>query len=209
MRKRIVLIATLMTMTLAGCSASAPADNSAELENLKAQAEELKKENEGLKAQLETAVEETTVAETAQTSTGESIQIGETGTLGDWSVTVTAAQTVDSIPDGYGAFTPDGGNKYFVVSLSIANNGKEADTFLPSFGMGDDVQAKILYDDGYEFSATQLFGYSKGLHDQSLNPLSTKEGDIAFEIPESITASTDELILQFKSGNSDLNIKVR
>lgn len=211
MKNKKLFIAALLSFALAGCSspaASAP-DNSVELESLKTQVEELKKENENLKAQLETTVEETAIAETVQAPTGEIIQIGEVGALGDWSVSVTSVQTVDSIPDGYGTFAPDEGNKYLVVSLSVSNNGKEADTFLPSFGMGNDVQAKILYDDGYEFSATHLLGYSKSLHDQSLNPLSTKDGDIAFEIPDSVSASTDELILQLKAGNSDLNIKVR
>ena len=116
---------------------------------------------------------------------------------------------VDSIPDEYGTFSPDAGNKYLVVSISVTNNGKTADTFLPSFGMGDDVQAKLLYGDGYEFSSTQLLGYSKSLHDQTLNPLSTKEGDIAFEIPDSVASATDEIVLQFKAGNNSLNIKVR
>ena len=211
MKKRIVLFATLLTLVFTGCSSSTPAptENSAELESLKAQVDELKKENADLKTQLESIAEETTAAETTSSTSENMIQLGEASTLGNWSITATAAQSVDSIPDGYGTFSPDDGNKYFVVSLSVTNNGKTAGTFLPSFSMGTDVQAKIVYGDGYQFSATHLLGYSKTLHDQTLNPLSTKDGDIAFEIPDNVASASDELILQLKSGNSVVNIKVR
>lgn len=211
MKKNILLVLSLLAIVLSGCAAPAATapDNSTELESLKAQVEELQKENTDLKKQLETTVAETTLAETDSQSTGNVIQMGEADTLGDWSVTASTTQTVDSIPDGYGTFSPDAGNKYLVISISVTNNGKTADTFLPSFGMGDDVQAKLLYGDGYEFSATQLLGYSKSLHDQTLNPLSTKEGDIAFEIPDSVASATDEIVLQLKAGNNSLNIKVR
>lgn len=206
---RTVSTAIILSLTLVGCSSPAQDNNSEELESLKNQVEELSKENASLKEQLETTIKETTPKETIQDSSGDLIQLGETSSLDDWSITVTSVELVDSIPDGYGSFSPDSGNKYLITSLTITNNGKSAETFLPSFAMGTDVQAKILYDDGYEFSATHLLGYSKGLHDQSLNPLSSKDGDIAFEIPDSVANATDELILHLKAGNSNLNIKVR
>lgn len=52
MKKQRRLIALALTLALSGCSAPAATapDNSAEIESLKAQVEELKKENETLKS---------------------------------------------------------------------------------------------------------------------------------------------------------------
>ena len=75
--------------------------------------------------------------------------------------------------------------------------------------MNDDVSAKVLYGDGYEFSLTQLMGYSKDLISSTINPLSTKEGDIAFELPNSVADSTEPLIIQFSAGNDKVNFALR
>lgn len=129
----------------------------------------------------------------------ETLSLGETGTLGDWEVTVSKIEFLDSIQNGdFISFNPDEGNKFAVVSLTISNQGKESDTFLPSIGMGDDVSAKILYGDGYEFSSTYLLGYELELHDASLNPLSSKDGIIAFEVPQQVVDDTESpLSIQF------------
>ncbi len=96
-----------------------------------------------------------------------------------------------------------------LVTATAENTGKEADTFLPSFGLNDDVSAKVLYGDGYEFSLTQLLGYSKDLINSTINPLSSKEGDIAFELPNSVADSTEPLIIEFSSGNNNVDFALR
>ena len=101
------------------------------------------------------------------------------------------------------------GSKYVQVFVTTTNKGKQANTFLPTFSLGDDVQVKILYGDGYEFSASNLLGYSNTLHDATINPLSSQSGEIAFVVPESVASSTDELILQFSSGNDVIKFKIR
>ena len=80
--KRNYVAATLLVMSLgvSGCSsASAPvstiADNSAEIESLKAQVQELEKENNELKQQLTTIAETTTAEETKAPQTGIPISI--------------------------------------------------------------------------------------------------------------------------------------
>ena len=54
MKKSILLLTTIVSLILAGCSspASTPVDNSAELKDLQAQLKTLQAENESLKAQL-------------------------------------------------------------------------------------------------------------------------------------------------------------
>ena len=93
--------------------------------------------------------------------------------------------------------------------MTVTNNGKETDRFLPSFGYGDDVYVKMLYGDGYEFSAVNLLGYSKDMHDSTINPLTSADGEIAFEVPQSVAEATDELLVSFFSGNDSVVFQVR
>ena len=135
--------------------------------------------------------------------------IGETATIGDWSITISNMQILDSISADYGSFKADEGNKFILITGKVENTAKESARFLPTIGMNDDVSAKIIYGDGYEFSASNLMGYEKDLHDSSINPLSSMEGDLAFQIPDSVASSEEELLLRFNAGSETLVYKVR
>lgn len=212
MKKQKTFIAIAMVLALSGCSAPATTatapDNSAEMESLKAQIEELKKENGELKAQLATTEAPTTEAPTV--AAGSVLSIGDEGTLKDWTIVITNAEITDSIKENdYYGFSPEEGNKYLAIDITATNNGKNAATFLPSFGLGDDISAKLLYQGEYEFSATNLLGYSKSLFDTTVNPLSTKSGLVAFELPDSVASAEEELILVISAGKNDIQFKVR
>lgn len=139
-------------------------------------------------------------------------KIGESASLKDWTISVTDTKIVDSIASdyGYGSFNPkEEGNKYAQVFVTVNNDGKQADNFLPTISIGKQVNAKILYADGYEFSATNLLGYSNDLHDSTINPLSSRTGEIVFEIPSTVAESEDELLIQFSLGNDIIQFKIR
>lgn len=136
--------------------------------------------------------------------------IGDTTTLKDWQLSVTDVQIVDSIAADYGSFSPnEEGNKYVQVFATVTNNGKQAGSFLPMIGMGDDVSVKVFFGDGYEFVSTNLMGYSNDLHDSKVNPLSSQTGEIAFDVPETVASSQEELLIQFTSGNDSVKFKLR
>lgn len=140
----------------------------------------------------------------------EALAIGTEAALGDWAITVTAFEWKDEIVDSYFSFAPGEGNKFAVVSVDISNNGKTADTFLPSYGFGDDVFARIIYGDGYEFSATSLLGYDADIHDEYVNPLSSASGVIAFEIPSSVVDDTaGALYIVFTAGEATAEYQLR
>lgn len=164
--------------------------------------------------QPEDTVAETTIPETIEETTEEeteaaAIAIGAPGTIENWTITIDNVQTLATVPDGYVEFNADDGNKYLLISLTASNEGKEAGRFMPSFGMADDIAAKILYGDGYEFTQTQLLGYSNSIMDSTINPLSSKTGDLAFELPDSVADSTEPLILQISAGSESINFSVR
>ena len=165
-------------------------------------------------AQPEDTIAETTIPETIEETTEEeteaaAIAIGAPGTIENWTITIDNVQTLATVPDGYVEFNADDGSKYLLISLTASNEGKEAGRFMPSFGMADDIAAKILYGDGYEFTQTQLLGYSNSIMDSTINPLSSKTGDLAFELPDSVADSTEPLILQISAGSESINFSVR
>ena len=130
--------------------------------------------------------------------------------LKDWSINVTDVKIVDSIAGSLGSFSPkEEGNTYLQVFVTVDNIGKTADSFLPSFAIGDDIIAKVLYSDGYEFTASNLLGYTNDLHDSSINPLSSKTGEIVYEIPSQVADSEEALLLQFSSGNESVTFNLR
>lgn len=149
-----------------------------------------------------------TVPEKPQTETV-AFSVGESAELDSWSISVTGFEFLTRIDDGYGYFEPGEGNQFGVVSVSVTNNGTEADSFLPSFGFGDDVVAKIMYDGQYEYSATQLLAYDADLHDEFLNPLSSASGVIVFELPDTVVNGTESLTIAFTSGSNSTEFTLR
>lgn len=137
-------------------------------------------------------------------------KIGEIATLGNWEISITDMKIVDHIDiSNYSSYTPDGSDKYIQVFASITNNGKKSDKFLPSYSFGDDVSVRLLYNTDYEYNSSILLGYDKDLHDSTLNPLTSIDGEIVFSVPEKITSSKEELLLVFFVGEDSVTFKIR
>lgn len=114
------------------------------------------------------------------------IKLGETVTLNDFEIAVDSAEIKTKIENSqYTAYTPDDGNVYIVVNITVKNIDKNASTFLPIVSLTKDIRSKLLCND-YEFTSTNLLAYSENLHDTFLNPLSSKSGVIAFSVSEEI-----------------------
>lgn len=208
-KKLICLLGVLACLSLTACG-SGSTDQTAETEEPQNTAAEEEQETEAPEEAEEEQEETSEEQEESVEDNGTVYVVGDNAELGDWNINVTDAQIVESIAGDYGSFSPDtDGSKYVHVFLTVTNNGKETDRFLPSFGYGDDVYVKMLYGDGYEFSAVNLLGYSKDMHDSTINPLTSADGEIAFEIPQSVAEATDELLVSFFSGNDSVVFQVR
>jgi hypothetical protein len=158
---------------------------------------------------------EDTVAATAgispaATSEPEAIThgVGDAGNLGDWGITLDAFEFTDRVDGDYAYCSPDEGCQYGLVSMSVTNSGTSADIFLPSVYTSANVRAKIIYGE-YEYSATNLLVVSSDLHDETINPLVTISGVIAFNIPDSVADSTDPLVLMLEEGTNTLEFTLR
>lgn len=132
--------------------------------------------------------------------------IGETCTLDNWEITVSNFEFLPTIENG--GYTPDEGNQYAVVHLTVFNQGKEAESFLPSFSFWVKFSINLIYSDGYEYSPTRLIGYDPDLHSEDINPLSSKDGEIVFEVPQQVIDSTEPLLLEL-DGRNKIYYKLR
>lgn len=155
-------------------------------------------------------IDQSTDSSQQENKENELLGLNEESTLKDWSITVTNVEFLDKIPQSqYTSFQAKEGNKYFKIDCTVTNNGTDSNTFLPSVTLGSSVTAKVLYQNDYEYSPSNLLGNQDDLHDTTLNPLSSKEGIIVFEIPDSVVSSDEELILVLKAGRNEIKYKVR
>ncbi len=139
----------------------------------------------------------------------ETFSIGDVIKLNDWNVTVNAMSFEEKIAQSeYFGFTPDEGNVYLVLDITVKNVGTKADCFLPSFTLNNSG-VKIIYDGTYEYSSSNLLGYDKDLHDKQLNPLTELNGIIAFSVVNEVKDSNKPLVVRIVNNNVKLNIKLR
>jgi len=128
--------------------------------------------------------------------------------LGDWEISVNSFEVTEAVSAGmFTEFKADDGNLYAVVTLTVKNVGNEAHTFLPILAIGDDITAKITYQD-YEYSAATLIGYDDDLHYKQVNPLSSATGIIAFQIVKDV-AQSGELNLVLTCGSKTLTYELK
>ena len=92
----------------------------------------------------------------------------------------------------YTSFNSDEGSTYVVITLSVKNVGTSAGTLISTYSIERDAAtAKIYYKGEYEYTGTNLLGYSEDIHDNQLNPLESKTGVLAFSLPDEAAESSD------------------
>ncbi|MCD8375573.1 MAG: DUF4352 domain-containing protein [Oscillospiraceae bacterium] len=134
--------------------------------------------------------EDTRTAESDDSGESEDINTvdGTTKTIGDWEITATSVEVVDSVSLGLlTEYQASEGCKFVKVNMTITNTGTELDYF-QSFS----TYAKVVYGE-YEYSPTMMTGVDEDLTYESVNPLITVSGFLAFEIPDEVINSGETL----------------
>lgn len=192
MKKTALLLTTCCALVLAGCSATELSQNSTQTTTQPSESQTSQDDSAAASAapdESTAAPEETTIA------------LGDKMTLADWTITAKKASVEKKIKNGkYQYFQPKKGNSFIVVSLSVRNEGKQAEDFLPRVGYEDKMTSVTLfYKDGYEYKPTELIAYDKDLTTRKVQPLSTEKGVVAFEVPKEAAKAKKDLKLTFKS----------
>ncbi len=213
MRRKVslILLGAVLCISAAACTGSTGQESTSDSTGVETQAgTEASVDSGAAGTEQQTQIPQTETQEEEQQQEETIYNMGETAQLGEWDVSVTDMQLIESISENYIEYRPQNeGGKYIQVFVTVTNNGKQSNTFLPSFVYGDAVYARILYADGYEFNSTQLLGYSKDLHDSNLNPLTQGTGEILFEVPDTVASSADELLIRFSAGEEAISFKIR
>ena len=146
MKKTALLLTTCCALVLAGCSATEPSTGTPQTTTQSTDSQA--SQDDSASAAATAAPEETTVA------------LGDKMTLADWTITAKKASVEKKIKNGkYQYFQPKKGNSFIVVSLSVRNEGKQAEDFLPRVGYEDKMTSVTLfYKDGYEYKPTDRLG---------------------------------------------------
>lgn len=137
-------------------------------------------------------------------------QVGDKVALNDWHITVDKFKFAKSIKNGeYFKFKPDDGCQYAVCYLTIKNMGTEADTFLNYYTVFENNSIKLLYDETYYYSPTELLGHADDLHFKTCNPLVEVSGIIAFSVPDEVVESDKPLVLKITDNNNTYGVSIR
>ncbi|MDR2106318.1 MAG: DUF4352 domain-containing protein [Coriobacteriales bacterium] len=117
--------------------------------------------------------------------------LGTLATTEKFEITINSSSKTGRIDNGqYLHYEPDAGNEYVVISVSLANISNEMESFNVS-----DFQLLTL-DDSVKYSPTSLIvtsGDETFFWIDSMNPGSSKTGNIVFEISQGIELSTLKL----------------
>ena len=200
MKKNILLgIILCLSTTICACGNDAPSSGTYDKPKVIT-----KEERDAQQAQEQPQEQE------QQNETETVYALGDTANLKDWSITITDMAIVDSIIVDFLEYTPSADDSlYLNVFATVTNNGKKADSFLSDFAMSNDVVAKIIYSDGYEFTPSDFLGYDRDFHYSAINPLSSFSGEIIFAVPTVVANSTEPLIIRFSCGGEKVEFKLR
>jgi len=210
MKKKFLVIAALaVTLNAMGCSSPAAStiseDNSIEIESLKAQVQELEKENRDLKKQLESNAETTTAEETETAETGIQISVGETISNDYMEITINKVElTYDVLPDDvsgfYTHYEADQGNVYLHIDTDVKNLGKQ------NLACDEILKAVADYNSGYTYSGFAVpedsgtgFTYA---NITSIKPLETLGVHYLFKCPQEVEESSNQLFVTIEPNSS-------
>jgi len=208
--KKSILFGMIFCLSTSICACGNKTPSAGTYEKPKMVLKEEQQEQEQEQAQEQEQEQEQQEDTSTQEETETMYTFGETANLKDWSITVTDMSIVDSIKIDFLEYTPSADDSlYLVVYATATNNGKKADTFLSDFPMSNDVIAKAIYSDGYEFTASDFLGYEHDFHYSAINPLSSLSGEVIFAVPEVVANSTEPLIIRFSCGSEKVEFKLR
>lgn len=196
MKRTLIALLTCMTVFLTACSTT-----------------ELKESLNDVADSITNGGETTATAEPTATPKPKDkvISIGKKGSVGDWKFTVKKCTIKKKIKSGsYRYFEASKGEKFVLFNISVRNNGKKAATFLPRFGYENEmVCATLYYKDKYEYKPTQLLAFDKDLLTDTIQPLTTEKGVIAFEVPNKVAKNKKNMKLRIGTAEDYVDYKLK
>ena len=126
--------------------------------------------------------------------------VNEKVIAGEWEITISSIEAVDEVwfesSLGRRFHKPDDGNKFVVFNVAIKNNYDVALSLLNS------TLLRVTFDDQYIYGSYQLLGNPNDLISATIQPLATRTGFLAFQVPDEVINSENPLV--FKNSTNEL-----
>jgi len=145
--------------------------------------------------------------------------LNEWHTVGDWEINVSHTETMDTfdIPGSQYYFVPREGFRFFIVHLSVRNNGAKEDRFVPTVPAFGTLRASMDIGEERQWMPSNMVLYVGGIARSRHDILNTIveagemiEGIIGFEIrPEILADSENVLNLLFADNENRLLFNLR
>ncbi len=136
------------------------------------------------------------VALTDQLGEQEEFGMDEPVIVGNWELTLHSSEIVKTIDNGIFGSKAGEGCQYVKARISVANVGLREDTFLPMMSMSPNLSIGVTdasLESFYEYA--ELIGMSGYLSSELLEPGESEEGDLAFEVPETLLQGDSPLYI--------------
>lgn len=201
MKISISLLSVLLVLALTSCAPTGAASTTNAASNAQRNTES---------AQNNTAAENSG-SEDSELQNPAVIELGETAKFSNWEVTPESFVIATEVSSSYITFSPDEGNRYFVSEMTVKNVGKEAALFLPPiYNTNKDLRITVWFDNEYEFSSATLLAHTEDLHSKTLNPLTSKTGILAFQLPIEVIEDTEKsLVMRISLGKDFVDYSIR
>lgn len=134
---------------------------------------------------------------------GSTVEPGQPVMYGGWEITYHSAKIVPEFETGMYIYTADDGEQFVIGKFTVTNRGLEKDTFLPMvYNVNEDPIVQVA-DAGKEnlYDCGDAMMHSACLNNTTLDVGETKEGELIFQIPESLAQGGEPLYVAVSLGD--------
>lgn len=130
---------------------------------------------------------------------GSIMEPGQPVQFAGWEITYRSARIVSEFEYGMYVFSADEGKQCVLADLTVTNRGLDSDTFLPVVYYPNEDPTLYVTDPGKEnrYDCVDVMLYSPCLNE----PGNSKEGELVFQIPDSLAQSGDPLYIAATMGS--------
>lgn len=135
----------------------------------------------------------------------EEFKMEETVSLGGWDITCHSCEILDNFVEGDYIYTPDKGNQFARLKLTVTNPGSEEKTFLPMwYYIGSDTLVQVT-DSSFEefYDCVNVLDLDTCLADTSIKPGESAQGELIFQLPDEFVEEADTLYLSITLGEQN------
>lgn len=134
---------------------------------------------------------------------GSTVEPGQPVLFGGWEITYHTARIVSEFEYGMYIFSADEGEQCVIADLTVTNRSLNSDTFLPMVYYPNEDPILYVTDSAKEnrYDCVDVMLYSPCLNSRTVEPGDSKEGELVFQIPDTLAQSGEPLYIAVTMGS--------